>query len=88
MADRNGNNNDDNFMRPKMGQTFITLPVTFDYSGGRNESDKTRIAWTVIIGVVGFIVCLGILFNKEGFFLTNIIVSFIVQNYFGVYYYL
>ena len=35
MADRNGNN-DDNFMRPKMGQTFITLPVTFDYSGGRN----------------------------------------------------
>lgn len=77
MADRNGNS-DDNFMRPKMGQTFITLPVTFDYSGGRNESDKTRIAWTVILGVVGLIVCLGILFNKEGFFLTNIIVTCIV----------
>ena len=76
MAERN--EDDVNFMRPKMGQTFITLPVTFDYSGGRGESDKTRIAWSVIISVVGIIVCLGILFNKEGFFLTNIFVACIV----------
>lgn len=63
----------DNGMRPKMGATSMSLPITFDYSGGRRESNRSRKFWSVIISIVCFIVGLGIMFNKQGSFFFNIL---------------
>ena len=35
-------------MRPEMGDAYITLPITFDYSGGRRDSQKTKRGWAII----------------------------------------
>ena len=34
-------------MRPQMGATFMTLPITFDYSGGRRDSAKSKKVWII-----------------------------------------
>ena len=63
-------------MRPKMGDSSITLPVTFDYSGGRRDSKRSKTLWAVIVGIVGVIIGIGILFNKEGNIAVNLILGF------------
>lgn len=62
-------------MRPQMGATFMTLPITFDYSGGRRDLAKSKKVWAVVLGVFGLILGFGTLFSKEGFFLTNILLG-------------
>ena len=61
-------------MRPKMGDSSMTLPVTFDYSGGRRDSRRSKTLWAVVVGIIGVIVGVGILFNREG----NIALNFIL----------
>lgn len=63
-------------MRPQMGATNMTLPITFDYSGGRREHSRSRKIWVVVLIVIGLLAGIGTLFNKEGFFLTNIVLGF------------
>jgi hypothetical protein len=65
-------------MRPKVGDTRVTLPVTFDYTGGRVESFKYKVLWSVAIGIVGIIACIGIIFNKRGSWYVNIPLGFAV----------
>lgn len=65
-------------MRPKMGDSSIMLPVTFDYSGGRRDSKKSKTLWAVIVGIIGLIVGIGIIFNKDGNPAVNIILGIIV----------
>lgn len=60
-------------MRPTKGCRTLTLPVTFDYSGGRSEKRKSRILLSVILMVLATIAMVGIVFNKEGNFIVNII---------------
>lgn len=60
-------------MRPKVGDTSLTLPITFDYSGGRREAKKSKIMWSVILGVIGTIVGVGIIFSKQGTLFTNVL---------------
>lgn len=60
-------------MRPKLGQTSIIMPVTFDYSGGRKETQKTAKVFSIVLAVIGVIVGVGTIFSKKGFFLTNFI---------------
>jgi len=62
-------------MRPKMGDDYIILPVTFDYSGGRKDSNKSSRMWAIGVFIVGFIVGLGIILNKERFFLINFVLG-------------
>lgn len=52
-------------MRPEMGDSSMTLPITFDYSGGRRESSKSRRIWAIIFGVIGLLFAIGVLFAKE-----------------------
>lgn len=75
-------NNDTTGMRPRLGQTKLVLPVTFDYTGGRKDSQRTAKIWSIILGVVGFIIGLGTMFNKKGFFLTNLLIGVLI--WFGV----
>lgn len=63
---------DNTGMRPVQGQTTMVLPVTFDYSGGRRDSKRNAKIWSIVLSVVGVVVGIGIMFNKEGFFLLNI----------------
>lgn len=72
----------ENSMRPKKGDTTINLPVTFDYSGGRNDANKSKILWVFIVGVIGFIVGIGTMTSSEGFFLFNILLGLLIM--FGV----
>lgn len=62
-------------MRPKLGASSMTLPVTFDYSGGRRDSRRSKLLWTVIVGIIGLIVGVGIIFNKEGNIAINILLG-------------
>lgn len=62
-------------MKPQMGQTSIILPITFDYSGGRRETKKSKILWSAIIGVVGLIIGIGVMINSDNFFLINIAIG-------------
>lgn len=64
-------------MRPKLGDTSITLPLTFDYSGGRKDKNKSAKLWSVILGVVGIIIFIGTLTGK-GNFIEKIIISFLI----------
>lgn len=56
-------------MRPKLGDANITLPITFDYSGGRKDKQKSIKVWSIILGVIGFIVTLGIFFSDREFYI-------------------
>lgn len=72
----------ENIMRPRKGDSTINLPITFDYSGGRKEANKSKFLWVGILTVLGFIIGMGIITSDEGFFLVNII--FGVAFMFGV----
>lgn len=66
---------ENNPMRPTLGARTMMLPITFDYSGGRGESKKTKLVWSVILAVIMLVVSLGVMFNKKGFFATNILLA-------------
>lgn len=56
-------------MQPQLGDTSITLPITFDYSGGRKDKNKSIRIWAIIISVIGVIVAVGVLFGKNEFYI-------------------
>lgn len=62
-------------MRPGKGDTTMSLPVTFDYSGGRKDSNKSRFVWSIILGIIGIIVAIGILTSEDGMFIVNLVLS-------------
>lgn len=62
---------DNTGMRPQLGQSSIILPVTFDYSGGRKDTQKTAKIFSIVLSIVGTVIGLGVIFSKKGFFLTN-----------------
>ena len=56
-------------MRPQLGDTSITLPITFDYSGGRKDKNKSAKLWSIILGIIGIIVTIGTLFGDQKIYL-------------------
>lgn len=68
----------DGGMRPRLGQSSLVLPVTFDYSGGRRESKRSRITWSIILMILALIVGLGVLFSSEGTFISNVLICAVV----------
>jgi len=72
----------ENIMRPRKGDSVVNLPVTFDYSGGRKESNKSKILWACVVAVLGLIVGVGTMTSDDGFFLFNIIFGLLIM--FGV----
>ena len=65
-----------NIMRPKKGASKIYLPITFDYSVGRSETNKTKIVWSIILGILGLILGVGTLFAKDGNLIVNLVLGF------------
>ena len=65
-------------MRPKMGQTNIILPITFDYSGGRRDSQSSAKMWSVVLVVISLIIGIGLIFNKDRFILINLLLAVII----------
>ena len=68
---------DETGMRPELGDTSITLPITFDYSGGRKDSDKSAKIWSIILSVIGIIILLGTIFGNAGI-VEKIVVSIVI----------
>ena len=62
-------------MRPRVGQLTMTLPVTFDYSGGRADKAKTTRVWAIILGILTVMFMVGSLFNSNRNFFINILYS-------------
>ena len=56
-------------MRPRLGDTSIVLPITFDYSGGRKDKDKSLKLWSIILGIIGLILAIGTLFSEQAFYI-------------------
>lgn len=65
-------------MRPQAGKRELYLPVTFDYSGGRRDKQSSAKIWAVAISIVGLIVGIGTMFNKERFFLVNMALGVVI----------
>lgn len=62
MEDRSG-------MKPEMGDTSIVLPITFDYSGGRQDRSKSKRMWAIILSVIMVIVIMGTFFGKNPWYI-------------------
>ena len=69
---------DSSGMRPKLGDTHITLPITFDYSGGRSDRLKSVKLWAIIISIVGVIVAIGMLASDRAFYVKVPIAAVII----------
>lgn len=52
-------------MTPQPEDTTITLPITFDYRGGRGQNVKAKIITTAVILVISVILLLGVARNEE-----------------------
>lgn len=72
------------FIQPQLGDGTVRLPVTFDYNGGRSESNKTRRVLSWMFGVIGFLIGLLILFSKgdRSLFVKLLIVSVLYASLF------
>lgn len=66
---------DNTGMRPRLGQTVMVLPVTFDYSGGRKDTNKSLKLWGVVITFIGILISFGVMFNKKGYVPLNILLG-------------
>lgn len=64
-------------LRPRKDEDSVRLPVTFVYSGGRDESSTTRKYTAWILGVLNIIIGIFLLFgkNNSGIFAKLVIVS-------------
>lgn len=51
-------------MQPSVGDTMLSLPMTFDYNAGRSESKKTRMVWAVVLSVGALFISALIAFGK------------------------
>lgn len=69
---------DNTGMRPKVGDYTLTLPITFDYSGGRRNRNKTTRIWAAILGVLSVIIGVGILFRSNSNIFINILTCVVV----------
>ena len=56
---------DDFTMRPQPDDTSIRLPMTFDYSGGRADTKKTKILLTIVVTVLFLILGIAVLMREE-----------------------
>lgn len=65
-------------MRPEKGDSFITLPITFDYSGGRQEINKKKYFYAILLQLGA--TALGIYFfiDADFVFLVRLLVSAII----------
>ena len=63
-------------MRPKMGDSHITLPITFDYSGGRSEKNHSKKVWSIILSVISIIIFIGLLFRGDNPWYIRIFLAF------------
>ena len=68
---------DNTGMRPRVGQTTMQLPITFDYQGGRRNKDKVARVWAAILGVLAVIFFIGILL-RDGNIISNFITAVLV----------
>lgn len=50
-------------MQPMPEDNFISIPITFDYKGGRNENKKNKIILTAVIIIIELILVIGIAVN-------------------------
>lgn len=62
-------------MRPKLGQTSLVLPITFDYSGGRGAKAGSRKIWAILLSIIAVIFGVGTMLKKSGFFLSNFLLG-------------
>ena len=60
---------DNSGMKPEMGDTSIILPITFDYSGGRRDTSKSKKMWSIILSVIAMIVVIGTLFGNNPWYI-------------------
>lgn len=65
-------------MEPKDNEDTISIPVTFDYNGGRADSKRSKILLAIILTVVSIIFIVGITKSPEKTFINKIILDLII----------
>lgn len=62
-------------MQPQPQDTSISIPITFDYKGGRNENKKNKIILTIILILVDIIGITGTIMSDNEFYKKVVIVA-------------
>lgn len=65
-------------MTPQPEDTTITLPITFDYRGGRGQNVKAKIITTAVILVISVILLLGVARNEELAIYMKVIIDAVI----------
>lgn len=65
-------------MTPTPEDTSVTLPITFDYKGGRGQNIKVKVITTLAIIIITTIVCIGIARNQEMAIYLRIILDIVI----------
>lgn len=68
-------------MRPEPGDQIIDVPITIDYSGGRSDSIKSKLLWSLVATLVLVILFFVILFSAQNFVLK--LMAMAIEMYVG-----
>lgn len=52
-------------MMPSKGQTTVTIPMTFDKKGGRQENTQQRIVWFIVVTVIMLFILVAVITQSE-----------------------
>lgn len=72
-------------MRPEVGDRELVLPITFDYSGGRAESNKSKKLWAVILAVVALLFGIGVMRSRDLAWFISIPLGLLVMFVFSLF---
>lgn len=61
-------------MQPQPDDTSISLPVTFDYRGGRNENKKNKIILAIVVVVLSIIIIVGTLLSDTATIINKVLI--------------
>lgn len=64
-------------MTPSKGKTTVTLPMTFDKKGGKNENTQQRILWFLIESIVALFILVVYILNS-GITVRSVITSVVI----------
>lgn len=65
-------------MKPDPDDFSVSIPVTFDYKGGRDENKRNKIFLTIITSVLGIILIIGVLLRSSSPIYMRIFVDVII----------
>lgn len=65
-------------MKPEPDDSSISIPITFDYKGGRNENKRNQIFATIIIVVLTIVLVVGVFMNDDKSIVNRLLIDIVI----------